>query len=82
MGESEYIAQHGVAPRANLAQVADHIDHVRKIAGADHIGIAGDFWGAGDEVVAHRLQQDRPPSTATIEQLDGPTPQAAPASGG
>ena len=25
--------------------VADHIDHIRKIAGIDHIGIGGDFDG-------------------------------------
>jgi membrane dipeptidase len=33
------------APRASLRQVADHIDHVRKIAGIDHIGLGGDFDG-------------------------------------
>jgi membrane dipeptidase len=32
-------------PRATLAQVADHIDHVRKVAGIDHIGLGGDFDG-------------------------------------
>jgi membrane dipeptidase len=32
-------------PRATLSQVADHIDHVRKIAGIDHIGLGGDFDG-------------------------------------
>jgi len=32
-------------PRATIAQVADHIDHIRKIAGIDHIGISGDFGG-------------------------------------
>ena len=38
------------APRATLAQVADHIDHIRRVAGADHVGIGGDFDGI-DEVV-------------------------------
>jgi membrane dipeptidase len=33
------------APRATLIQVADHIDHIRKIAGIDHIGLGGDFDG-------------------------------------
>ena len=33
------------APRARLAQVADHIDHMRKVAGIDHIGLGGDFDG-------------------------------------
>ena len=33
------------APKATLANVADHIDHIRKVAGIDHIGIGGDFDG-------------------------------------
>lgn len=33
-----------VAP-ATLQEVADHIDHIRKIAGIDHIGIGSDFDG-------------------------------------
>jgi membrane dipeptidase len=32
-------------PRATLIQVADHIDHIRKVAGVDHIGLGGDFDG-------------------------------------
>jgi len=32
-------------PRATLAQVADHIDHIRKVAGIDHIGYGSDFDG-------------------------------------
>jgi membrane dipeptidase len=35
----------GPPPRATLAQVADHIEHVRKIAGIDHVGIGSDFDG-------------------------------------
>ena len=37
-------------PRATLAQVADHIDHVRSVAGIDHIGIGGDFGGISSVV--------------------------------
>lgn len=37
-------------PRATLAQVADHVDHVRRIAGIDHIGIGGDFGGISSVV--------------------------------
>ncbi|HEU4563220.1 MAG TPA: dipeptidase [Gemmatimonadaceae bacterium] len=102
------------APKATLAQVADHIDHIRKVAGVDHVGIGGDFDGisetvegledvskypmlfaelarrgwserdlrklAGENIlrvlgeaqaVAARLQRQRPPSTKTIEELDG-----------
>ena len=33
------------APRATLAQAADHIDHIRQVAGIDHIGLGGDFDG-------------------------------------
>jgi membrane dipeptidase len=32
-------------PPATLSQVADHIDHVREVAGVDHVGIGGDFDG-------------------------------------
>lgn len=103
------------APRATLSQVADHIDHIRRVAGVDHVGIGGDFdgitsvvegledvstypalfaellrrgWSEADlrklagenvlrvlreaEAVAARLQRERPPSTKTIEELDGP----------
>ena len=35
-------------PKATLAQVADHIDHIRKVAGIDHIGIGGDFGGVDE----------------------------------
>ena len=33
------------APSATLEQVADHIEHVRKVAGVDHVGIGSDFDG-------------------------------------
>ena len=104
-------------PSATLAQVADHIEHVRKVAGVDHVGIGSDFDGIdyvpvgledvskfpelfaelirrgwsdadlkklagqnllralrGAERTAARLQREREPSTATIEQLDGARP--------
>lgn len=35
------------APRASLAQVADHVDHIRDVAGIDHIGVGSDFDGIG-----------------------------------
>ena len=101
-------------PRATVAQVADHIEHIRKVAGVDHVGIGSDYDGDIDapagledvskfpnlfaelirrgwtdahleklagknvlralrqaEATARRLQASRPPSTATIEGLDG-----------
>ena len=103
------------SPRATLSDVADHIDHIRSVAGVDHIGIGGDFDGItttpigledvskypdltaellrreyGDddilkilggnvlrvmrkvESAAQRIQQERGPSEALIEELDGP----------
>jgi microsomal dipeptidase-like Zn-dependent dipeptidase/lysophospholipase L1-like esterase len=33
------------APRASVIQVADHVDHVRKVAGIDHVGLGSDFDG-------------------------------------
>jgi membrane dipeptidase len=33
------------APRATLQQVADHIEHVRDVAGIDHVGLGSDFDG-------------------------------------
>jgi membrane dipeptidase len=32
-------------PAASLAQVADHLHHVRDVAGAEHVGIGSDFDG-------------------------------------
>lgn len=37
-------------PRATVVQVADHIDHIRKVAGIDHIGLGGDFDGITEVV--------------------------------
>lgn len=34
-------------PRATLSHVADHIEHVREVAGLEHVGIGGDFDGVG-----------------------------------
>ncbi len=101
-------------PKATLADVADHIEHVRDVAGVDHVGIGSDLDGITDtvvgledvskfpqllaelarrgwsdadlrkvaggnvlrvlrqaEVVAARLQKQRAPSIASIQQLDG-----------
>jgi membrane dipeptidase len=99
--------------KATLADAANHMGHVRTVAGPDHVGLGSDFdgiptvpvgledvskypaltaellrrgWPEADvrkalglnalrvmrrvEEVAARLQQQREPSTATIEQLD------------
>ena len=45
--EPEWKAAHPV-PRATLSQVADHIEHVRSVAGVEHVGIGGDFDGTSE----------------------------------
>jgi membrane dipeptidase len=102
-------------PRARLTEVADHVDHLREVAGIDHIGIGSDFDGISSvpegledvskypdltvellrrgysdedllkilgrnflraftsvEQVARRLDRERGPSEARIEEVDGP----------
>jgi len=38
-------AWRAAAPKATLAQVADHVEYLRKVAGVDHVGIGSDFDG-------------------------------------
>ena len=40
-----YRAQLLTLPRPTLADVADHIDHIRNLIGIDHIGLGGDYDG-------------------------------------
>ncbi len=40
----EWVKAHP-APQVTLAEVADHIEHVRRIAGIDHVGLGSDFDG-------------------------------------
>jgi membrane dipeptidase len=35
-------------PKATVSDVADHIDHVRDVAGIDHIGVGSDFDGTSN----------------------------------
>ena len=101
-------------PEATVAQVADHVEHVREVAGVDHVGLGGDYdgvdrqpagledvsgyprliaellhrgWSEAElaklasgnalgvlrdaEAVARELSAARPPSLATIAELDG-----------
>jgi membrane dipeptidase len=45
----DWLTQHP-APKVTLAQVADHIDHIAKAAGVDHVGIGSDFDGVGNQL--------------------------------
>ena len=38
------------APRVTLAEVADHIDRIAKVAGVDHVGLGGDFDGVSNSL--------------------------------
>lgn len=108
---AEWDRQHP-KPEVTIAMVADHIEHIRDVAGVDHVGLGSDFdgipdapqgldgvddypallvelarrgWSDGDlakvaganilrvmrqaEAVAKRLQAERPPSQARIEDF-------------
>ena len=47
-------------PVVTIAQVADHIDHIVKIAGVDHVGIGSDFDGTSDLPVGLDSADDYP----------------------
>jgi membrane dipeptidase len=47
---AEWEAQHPM-PVTTLAQVADHVEHIRQVAGIDHVGIGSDFDGIPDAPV-------------------------------
>jgi len=47
---AEWDAQHP-RPVTTLVQVADHIEHIRQVAGVDHVGLGSDFDGIPDAPV-------------------------------
>jgi microsomal dipeptidase-like Zn-dependent dipeptidase len=53
-------------PRATIADTADHIDHIRKVAGIDHIGIGGDYDGITSVPRASRTSRPTPALTAEL----------------
>lgn len=42
--------------RGSISEVADHIDHIRKVAGIDHIGIGADFYDVNPESMVPGLE--------------------------
>ena len=44
--QDEISREFGPPPRVTWEKIIDHIDHVAKIAGADHVGLGSDFDGA------------------------------------
>ena len=51
VGLKEWRKDHPEPKPATLADVANHIDHIRKVAGIDNIGIGSDFDGFHGSVV-------------------------------
>ncbi|MBL8266809.1 dipeptidase [Steroidobacter sp.] len=47
----KYVTQHP-EPRATLADVADHIEYLRKVAGIEHVAIGSDFYGNKEGMAA------------------------------
>ncbi len=47
MALAEWELQHPM-PATTLAQVADHVEHIRQVAGVDHVGLGSDFDGIPD----------------------------------
>ena len=45
----EYSREHPI-PYADVSDVVDHIDHVVKLIGVDHVGLGSDFDGVGDSL--------------------------------
>jgi membrane dipeptidase len=45
--ESDSLAKVFAPERASLSDIADHIDHIVKLVGIDHVGIGSDFDGGG-----------------------------------
>jgi membrane dipeptidase len=42
---ADHAASGHARPEATIAQVADHVDHVREVAGVAHVGLGGDYDG-------------------------------------
>jgi membrane dipeptidase len=53
-------------PVTTLAEVADHIEHVRQVAGIDHVGLGSDFDGIPDAPVGLEAVDKYP---ALLEEL-------------
>lgn len=53
-------------PPATLAQLADHIDHIRQVIGVDYIGIGGDYDGISTVIVGLEDVSTYPDLTAEL----------------
>lgn len=48
--DSGAAARKGPRPHVTIKDVADHVDHVRRVAGVDHVGIGSDFDGITETI--------------------------------
>ena len=46
--DADYDVENGAYPYATLDDVVDHIDHIVRLVGIDHVGIGSDYDGVGD----------------------------------
>jgi membrane dipeptidase len=46
MAEDRRLTDSGAVPRVSWERIVEHIDHVVKLVGADHVGLGSDFDGA------------------------------------
>ncbi|MDX2061318.1 MAG: dipeptidase [Gemmatimonadales bacterium] len=51
---------------ATLAQVADHIEHIRRVAGVDHVGIGADYGGLAQHPIGLEDVSRYPQLTAEL----------------
>jgi membrane dipeptidase len=47
VAEEAWVKQHP-RPQATVQDVADHVEHVRKVAGIDHVGLGADYDGTSE----------------------------------
>jgi membrane dipeptidase len=73
-GLADWDAAH-TRPRATIADVADHIEHVMKVAGEDHVGIGGDLDGIGSTPVGLESVADYPNLFAELARRGHTRPQ-------
>jgi membrane dipeptidase len=69
-------------PQATLTQVADHIDHVRQVAGVEHVGLGGDFDGTEDVTVGLEDVSTYPALFAELLRRGWTEPDCAALAGG
>jgi len=79
--KDEWTAAHPL-PQATLAQVADHVEHVREVAGVEHVGLGGDFDGTSHVTVGLEDVSRYPALLAELLRRGWTEPDCAALAGG